>query len=502
VPNTYLLMKVRTEYWIPTLRKITVMINFYSDPVLLLRSVATVTVMAMLCSGCTKVDDPIAAGVDSPDQDVALYLQSMLQSAHAMQSSGLVRGRLGMAYDVNGFRNEALATYAQAEALDPNDFRWPYFSALLIAETDEYDLALLALDRALAIDADYPPALLSQGNWLLRLDRPGAAIIAFERVLEMDVSPAATFGLARVMIARGEREQAVELLEQLVQTVSHPYIYRTLGEVMRDLGQTEQARLALAQGKDALPLRWSDERWDQRNTHTRGSASYNLAQHLSASGRVDEGMLILERIQGHHPEAECGHEQEFFLACNLMNSFSIAYDRMGLPGRAIETVQRGLAINSEFIPFHITIANLYRQQHDLERALTHLERAVELNPARGYAHEQRGRVLFGLHRYEDSKVAFETALQYEPEKRTNLFYLGLAEVELGNWPQAIDRFERVLQLEPGFALGHLFLARSLGEFGRIDEALQAQDNARQYGADPAELRITEIRLRELESGRE
>jgi tetratricopeptide (TPR) repeat protein len=476
--------------------------NFYSDPIsLALRYLATITAMVLLCSACTRVDDPIAAGVDSPDQDVAVYLQSMLQSARAMQTSGLVRGRLGMAYDVNGFREDALATYAQAEALDPNDFRWPYFSALLVAETGEYDLALLALDRALAIDADYPPALLSQGNWLLKLDRPDDAMIAFDRVIEMDVSPAATFGRAQVMIARGEREQAIELLEQLVQTVNHPYIYRTLGEVMRDLGQTEQARLALVQGKDARPLTWPDERRDQRQAHMRGSASYNHAQQLSASGRVDEAMAILERIQGHHPEAECGRDQEFFLACNLMNSVSIAYDRMGLPVRAIETVQRGLAINPEFIPFHITIANFYRQQRDLERALTHLERAVELNPARGYAHEQRGRVLFGLHRYEEAKVAFETALQYEPEQRTTLLYLGLAEFELGNWRPAVDRFEQVVRLEPGFAPGHMFLARSLAEIGLIDEARAAQRNARRYGANPAELRVTEVRLRELESAR-
>lgn len=493
------------------------MSNFYADPIfpaVFFHRIAVIGLTVLLLGACSKleslfVDEPIAAGIDSPDQDVALYLQMMLQSARAMQASGLMRGRLGMGYDVNGLRDEALATYAQAEALDPNDFRWPYFSALLIAEAGEYAMALAALDRALAIDANYLPALLSQGNWLLQLDRPNDAMIAFEHALDLDAipgsspvpSPAATFGRARVMIVRGERVQAVELLEQLVQTVTHPYIYRTLGEVLRDLGRTKQARTALAQGKDAVPLKWPDERWDQRKAHVRGSASYNHAQHLSASGRVDEALAILDRLQGHHPEDECGREQEFFLACNLMNSFSVAYDRMGLPGRALETLQRGLSINSDFIPFHLTIANIYREQRDLESALTHLERATELNPSRSYTHEQRGRILFGLQRYEAARSAFESALQYESEKRTSLFYLGLAEVELGNWRQAIDRFERVVQLEPGFAVGHMFLARSLGEAGRLDEARKAQVFARQYGADPAELRITEIRLRELESAR-
>ena len=499
----------------PIFHEETVILNEVKDPNvrqcgifhLRLRMTGLVILLTMVTLGaCSRleslfVDEPIAAGIDSPDKDVAEYLQAMLQSAQAMTKSGLVRGRLGMAYDVNGLRDAALATYSQAEVLDPNDFRWPYFSAQLIAETGEHDQALETLARALAIDADYAPAWLWRGTWLLEVDLLDEAMIAFQLALDLEAGPVATFGRAQVLVARGQHQQAAGLLESLVRTTNHPYIYRTLGETLRALGRTEEARIAMAQGKDALPLRWTDDRRDQRFTHIRGSASYNHAKILSASGRVDEALTILERLQGHHPEEECGSEQEFFLACNLVNTLSIAYDRGGLPGQALETVKRGLAINPDFIPFHLTIANLYRQQRDLDSALGHLDRALELNPARGYAHEQRGRILFGLQRYEEARVAFDEALRYEPEKRTNLFYLGLAEVELDQWSQAIERFERVVRLEPGFALGYVFLARSLGEVGRIDEARQAQNDARRHGANPAELRVTELRLRELEANR-
>jgi len=233
--------------------------------------------------------------------------------------------------------------------------------------------------------------------------------------------------------------------------------------------------------------------------HVRGYASYEFAKNLSASGRMKEALTILKRLQGHHPETKCGQEEEFFLACNLMNSTSIAHDRRGYPDRAFETVRRGLGLNPEFIPFHLTIANLYRHQADLESALSHLEQAIVLNPARGFAHEQRGRLLFGLARYEDARVAFESALRYEPEKQTTLFYLGLVEVEFKNWHAALARFASVVRLEPSFALGHAFLARSFMELGRIDDARLAQNDARRYGAQAADLRTTEIRLRQLEA---
>ena len=259
--------------------------------------------------------------------------------------------------------------------------------------------------------------------------------------------------------------------------------------------------MALARGKDAEPITWPDKYVDERNTHLRGHASFQLAQSLSASGRVDEALAILKRLQQYHPEQSCGGEQGVVLACNLMHSSSIAYDRSGLPTRALETLQRGLVLNPEYVPFHLTIANLYRQQGDLASALTHMDRAIELNPARGYAHEQRGRLLFGLARFDEAKMAFETALELEPEKRTTLFYLGLTEVELESWADALARFEDVVRVDPDFALGYLFLARSLGEVGRFEDARQAQRDAGKRGAAPAELRTTERRLRELETAR-
>ena len=448
---------------------------------------------------CTRVEDPIADGTDSPDKDVAEYLQGMIQSARAMEKSALARGRLAMAYDANGLRKAALATYQQAEALDPDDFRWPYFIAHLVAEDGEHKQALTILERALAIDKEYAAAWLFQGSWLLKTERPDDALIAFERATHLEPGPSADFGRAQALVAAGRHAEAIEILEPISKKSTHPQVHRTLGEALRSVGRTVEARGALAKGKDAEPLTWPDPRLKERDTHRRGHSSYQLAQRLSASGKVDDALKILERLQGYHPPEKCGQEEEFFLACNLMNSLTIAYDRTGRPSKALETVQRGLSINPEFIPFHFTIANLYRQERRLEDALSHVDRAIELNPSRGYAHEQRGRLLFGLARYDEARSALETALGFEPGKRTTLFYLGLTEIERANWQIAADHFQHMTRTEPDSPLGYVFLARSLGELGRFEDAWQAHRDAQQYGAEQGELRATELRIRELEA---
>lgn len=463
--------------------------------------VAAIALAPLLLGACSKfgTDQPVAAGLDSDDRDVAEHLEALVESVRTLPTSGPIRGRLGMAYDINGYREEAIATYQQAESLDPTDSRWPYLSAHLIAEDGDYGRALDILDRALAVDADYAPAWLWRGAWLLKSDRAREALDAFGRAAEVHDNPYAHFGHAQALMALGEFPEAVELLEGVAESFEHPYVQRTYGEALRAIGRLDDARTAMAAGRAAESLVWPDERRDQRYVHIRGHASYMLAKELSAAGQTGEALAILQRLQVHHPEEHCGREEEFFLACNLMNSVSIAYDRSGRPAESLATVERGLVLNPDFAAFHLTMANLLRDGRDLETALNHVERAIDLSPNSGYAHEQRGRLLFGLNRYEDARAAFESALQFEPGARTTLFYLGLAQVELSDYDDAVESFRRVAEIEPTFALGHVFLARSLAEVGRLDEARRAQDLARQYRANPAELRRNEIMLRELEA---
>jgi len=464
---------------------------------LVLAAVAAIVLGACSPPGRSEVVEPVVAGTDSPDRDLAEYLEALIRSVRTTPDSAVMRGRLGMAYDVNRLHDAAMATYGQAELLDPEDFRWPYFQAHLIADSAEHARALEVLDRALDIDAEYAPAWLWRGSWLLNIGRPNEAMDAFSRALDLGGGEA-QFGRAQAMVALGQHGQAVELLESLVSNFPRPFVYRTLGEALRGLGRMDEARVAMVQGADAQPVAWIDELRRQRNVHLRGNASYEHAKSLSAAGRLDDAVAILTRLQRHHPEAHCAREEGFFLACNLMNSFAIAEDRAGDPEGALQTLRRGLDLNPDFIPFHLTMANVHRQQRDLDSALRHVDRAIELNPSRGYAHEQRGRLLFGMERYGEARTALRTALEFEPEKQTTLFYLGLVEVEEENWLAAVGKFERVIRVEPGFALGHVFLARSLAESGRLDEAREAQRRAREFGADGRELRDTERRLRELE----
>ena len=239
-----------------------------------MRLVAVIAAAALLFAGCSQSEpdfgaEPIVAGVDSGDTDVLKHIEALVQSVRTVPTSGPLRGRLGMAYDVNGFRQEAVATYRQAQSLDPEDFRWPYFAAHLVAEDGDYEQALELLDRALAVDADYAPAWLRRGAWLQKSNQPREAMAAYQRI-ELTRDRYAQFGRAQSLLAIGEVAEALEVLEPLGATFDHPYVHRTLGEALRAVGRLDEARTAMARGRGAEPLTWPDERRDERYEHIRG----------------------------------------------------------------------------------------------------------------------------------------------------------------------------------------------------------------------------------------
>lgn len=448
----------------------------------------------------SDVGEPVAMGFEAPDEELVEYLGELLAAARALPESGRMRGRLGMAYEANGFLDAARASYRQAETLAPDDFRWPYFAALLEARDGDASAALATLLRALAIDADYAPAWLWRGRWLLDLNRAGEAAQAFQRAAMLGAAQQeADFGRAQAFLAQGQHAQAAALLAPLTARLGHPAIHRVHGQALRALGRKDEARVALARGSEARPFEWSDERQREKIAHARGYASFDWAQELSSAGRTTEALAIFRRLSERHPPEQCGRREGFF-ACNLLNSTSLAYARAGRLQEALQTARQGLAMNPDFAPFQLSLASHHRQQRDFDAALRHADRAAQLNPHSARAQVQRGRALFALGRHDEAKAALAAALRLAPPQPTTLFYLGMVEAEQRNWPQAIERFSRAVRLDPGLAVGHLYLARSLGEAGRIDEARAALGEAADHGALDADIAATNRRLAERESG--
>ena len=420
----------------------------------------------LLAAGCgeataSTVAAPVAVDTSQADASVAEQLLRLLATARAAPMSAPMRGRLAMAYEVNGFPDAALATYVQAQALAPDDFSYPYFAALLLARKGDVDAALVSLDEALAIDPEYVPAWLWRGAWLLDEGRLDDAESVYRRADQLGAGSPAAAGLAQVALHRGEPQRAAALLEPANAALRHPHLYRMLGRAYRQLGREEDARIAFARGRPATPLAWRDPMQNKKVAHIigfRGQLAH--AQKLLRSEQNQEALKMLEPWQRLHGEDAA-----------LLGSLGWAYMNMGDLERALDVMRRGVERHPEDRHFHFNLARLHRRTGDLQAAEQHLAHALRLSPADTAAFEELGRLRMEQDRPDGALAAFASAIEHGARNAAQLAQAsGLIEGARGRWTQSIAHFQDAAERDPSLTTAYLHLARSLAEAGRFVKA--------------------------------
>ena len=79
-----------------------------------------------------------------------------------------------------------------------------------------------------------------------------------------------------------------------------------------------------------------------------------------------------------------------------------------------------------------------------------------------------------------------------------LFHVGDVQAALKRWPEAIERFEQSVRIDPSFTPGHLNLALTLGQANRFAEARVALKTVEELGTHESDVQAVLRQLTRLE----
>jgi tetratricopeptide (TPR) repeat protein len=122
---------------------------------------------------------------------------------------------------------------------------------------------------------------------------------------------------------------------------------------------------------------------------------------------------------------------------------------------------------------------IYRDQETLWRD------TLAKNPVAAMAHTNLGIVLTGQGKLPEAIQHYERALQLRPDDAEAYVNLGVAEGLQGKLPEAIQYYERALQLRPDHADAYNNLGAALAAQGKLPEAVQHYKRALQLRPDDA-----------------
>lgn len=424
------------------------------------------------------VDAPAAVALGGADPDLARFIAERLAAARAAPQSAEMRGRLAMTYDMNGFPEAAAATYGQAAALDSTVFEWPYFRALVLAKQGDTAAALETVEFALGIDPDYIPAWLWRGAWALDQGDLETAATSYRRAEALDAGSPAAAGLAQVALRREQPEAAAALLEPANAQLRHPHLYRMLGRAYRALGRSEDARIAFARGRLAEPLQWLDPRQAPKADYIAGFTGQRVhAQKLLRAGDAEGALKLLEPWREKHGDDEA-----------LLSSLGWGYMSTRQWERALEVLEHGLEVHPSNYYFHFNIARLHRDRGDADAAEKHLLQAIAVGPTQPAPQQELGMLRTRQGRHDEALEAFDAAIRHGAKHPEQILQTsGVVEAARGRWAEAIERFQRAVDLDPSFTMAYVHLARSLIEAERFDEAEEALAWAERLATHPREI---------------
>lgn len=154
-----------------------------------------------------------------------------------------------------GFLPAASDLYARAEALDSEDYRWPYLTAVVLQQQNEYSAAVAPLERALARKPQFTAAEVRLAESLRETGALDESYAVFSGVRRRHPDLARAYlGLGQVDAAAERYERSIPKLRRAIELAPEAGgSYLALALVLRALGRPAESHEQLQHYRQRLP---------------------------------------------------------------------------------------------------------------------------------------------------------------------------------------------------------------------------------------------------------
>lgn len=262
-------------------------------------------------------------------------------------------------------------------------------------------------------------------------------------------------------------------------------------------------------GEDDLSRRWCEEALslDEKDSRAHEVLAYRAYTLEDISGAIEQCALAIEldprnnrayqwlgecyRVSAAREPAEryflkALEEEEYdFLALTALGEMYLQEaESLHL---AIQCFSRILSVNPRNWTVYLRFIEFYIAQGRHVEAAAECERLLALGPerrVRADAQQYLGLIHYLEERDEEAEIAFEAAIEADPEFPAAYHYLGLLAERAGDADHAAELYGRAIELDPDYAFSHVRLGYLHFDRGRLEQALRCFHRALE--ADPEE----------------
>ena len=382
-------------------------------------------------------EEPVQAQLTAAQETLDRLLEVPEQDPAELTST---YGHLGQLYLLHDFMAPAAAALRNAEALDSNDPRWPYFLAIHDIFEGHLEDAIAALDRVLLLAPGDPAARIRRADALLDLNRIDEAEAEYRRILDLDSNhSAAHFGLGRVAFERDDLAAAIERFRTALRGQPEgSVVHHHIGLALRRLGHREEAAAELNRNEHVRvafpdPLFTSLQRLNVSR-----EAYFKRGTQAMQRGDLQEALVAFQ-------EADAALPNDSITLFNL----GMVLIELGDKTRAEERMRRAIEFDQDYREPHFNLALILAERNDLRGAERHFRRATEIDPEDLEARVRLAEVLSRLDGLTEAIDLLDEVLAIDPALPMAQLALGAAHQAAGDRPAARAALRKVLEAAPG-----------------------------------------------------
>jgi len=495
-----------------------------------------VSVLALLMTACAgeKNATPPAAGVAAPPSveaapvppvvlpdlsRISASARKQLRDAHASLEArkqgaaipprdlAAAYGELGTLLMASGFHAAAEACFLNAQTLDGDEIRWPYYLGHVYTAGGDADKAAASFARALKLQPRDLPTLVWLGRAELDRGRAAEAERHFENALALQPrAPSALAGLGQVALAKQEYARAVGYLEQaLAIDAKAGAIHYLLAMAYRGTGDLTRAEAHLRQ-RSARKIDLPDPLMEQVDTLLQTSVAYEVRgkEALDDGDWTTAAANFRKGIELAPDEPSLRHKLGTALAmggdsAGAMRQFEDVARRWprfakgqyslgvilasnGRHREAVERFQAALRSDPTDVQARLQMAGALRASGQFQAALDQYQQVADLDPRLAEAHFGRAMALVCLARYVEARDRFAEAMKVFPDQpgfahSTARLLAAAPDERARDGRRAVEILQTLLGgRQPSVSVAET-MAMALAEAGRFSDAIRWQREA-------------------------
>jgi protein O-GlcNAc transferase len=305
-------------------------------------------------------------------------VMTVMNDVSALFERAVADHRAGRLYDAN-------TAYEQILRMHPDDTDALQLSGLIAHQCGDQVTALQKIGRAIELDPKQPSFFVNYGNVLHAAGRGEEGERAFRRAIELDPDfVPAHINLAMMYAAGGNPAEAARSFRRATELVpDSAELHCDLGVALNETGDLEEAESALRRAVALDP--------QLANAH------YNLGIVLLRRGNLVESLEAFRRTLDLAPDYAQAHINYGFVLWRMSSALT----------EAQAACERGLALHEEIAEGHVILGNILKDLGDVETAIAHYRRALEIKPDDLIAHAN---LILSLHYLPSTKPAEVAAL--------------------------------------------------------------------------------------------